>query len=73
MLDLLKYQLLLCPFSIIHLHTFILNDMMVQDSDSDIEMFNLLDPSIPGKVVGNISISCSVEVCGIPYTNINTI
>ncbi|WJX35730.1 phosphatidylserine decarboxylase [Trifolium repens] len=43
------------------LHTFIMNDMMVQDSDSDIETFNLLDPSVPGKVVGNISISCSVE------------
>ena len=42
-----------------------MNDMMVQDSDSDIETFNLLDPSVPGKVVGNISISCSVEVYGI--------
>lgn len=43
-----------------------MNDMMVQDSDSDIEIFDLLDPSVSGKVVGKISISCSVEVYGIP-------
>lgn len=42
-----------------------MNDMMAQDSDSDIEIFNVLDPSVPGKVVGKISISCSVEVYGI--------
>ncbi|KAK2393172.1 phosphatidylserine decarboxylase proenzyme [Trifolium repens] len=36
-------------------------EFLIQDSDSDIETFNLLDPSVPGKVVGNISISCSVE------------
>ena len=36
--------------------------MIMQDSDSDVEVFNLLDPSVPGKVVGNISISCTVEV-----------
>ncbi|XP_045814695.1 phosphatidylserine decarboxylase proenzyme 2-like isoform X1 [Trifolium pratense] len=36
-------------------------EFLTQDSDSDIETFNLLDPSVPGKVVGNISISCSVE------------
>lgn len=36
-------------------------EFLSQDSDSDIETFNLLDPSVPGKVVGNISISCSVE------------
>ncbi|KAG4945379.1 hypothetical protein JHK87_041386 [Glycine soja] len=32
-----------------------------EDSDSDVEVFDLLDPSVPGKVVGNISISCTVE------------
>ncbi|KAL1336283.1 phosphatidylserine decarboxylase proenzyme 2 isoform X1 [Arachis hypogaea] len=31
------------------------------DSDSDTEIINLLDPSVPGKVVGSISISCSIE------------
>ncbi|RZC19489.1 Phosphatidylserine decarboxylase proenzyme 2, partial [Glycine soja] len=31
------------------------------DSDSDVEVFDLLDPSMPGKVVDNISISCTVE------------
>ncbi|TKY45927.1 Phosphatidylserine decarboxylase proenzyme 2 [Spatholobus suberectus] len=36
-------------------------EFLTKDSDSDIEIFNLLDPSVPGKVVGNISISCSVE------------
>ncbi|XP_028753185.1 phosphatidylserine decarboxylase proenzyme 2 isoform X1 [Neltuma alba] len=36
-------------------------EFLTQDSDSDIEVFNLLDPSMPGKVVGNISLSCSVE------------
>ncbi|GAU40122.1 hypothetical protein TSUD_389730 [Trifolium subterraneum] len=36
-------------------------EFLTEDSDSDIEKFNLLDPSVPGKVVGNISISCSVE------------
>lgn len=52
------------------LHTSIINVMMVQDSDSDDEIFNLLDPSVPGKVVGNIYISCSVEVYGIQYNSI---
>lgn len=36
--------------------------MVIQDSDSDTDVFSLLDPSTPGKVVGNISLSCSVEV-----------
>ncbi|XP_004485545.1 phosphatidylserine decarboxylase proenzyme 2-like isoform X2 [Cicer arietinum] len=36
-------------------------EFLTQDSDSDDEIFNLLDPSVPGKVVGNIYISCSVE------------
>ncbi|CAI8591462.1 unnamed protein product [Vicia faba] len=36
-------------------------EFLTKDSDSDIEKFNVLDPSVPGKVVGNISISCSVE------------
>ncbi|KAF7842639.1 phosphatidylserine decarboxylase proenzyme 2-like isoform X1 [Senna tora] len=36
-------------------------EFLTQDSDSDIEVFNLLDPSVPGKAVGNISLSCSVE------------
>ncbi|XP_061364566.1 phosphatidylserine decarboxylase proenzyme 2-like isoform X2 [Gastrolobium bilobum] len=36
-------------------------EFLTQDSDSDIEIFDLLDPSMPGEVVGNISISCSVE------------
>ncbi|KAG5054292.1 hypothetical protein JHK85_006802 [Glycine max] len=35
--------------------------MTVQDSDSDVEVFDLLDLSMPGKVVDNISISCTVE------------
>ncbi|XP_047180228.1 phosphatidylserine decarboxylase proenzyme 2-like [Vigna umbellata] len=39
----------------------VVNDMIMQDSDSEAEVFNLLDPSVPGKVVGKISISCSVE------------
>ncbi|RZB97500.1 phosphatidylserine decarboxylase proenzyme 2 isoform X2 [Glycine max] len=36
-------------------------EFLTKDSDSDVEVFNLLDPSVPGKVVGNISISCTVE------------
>ncbi|CAJ1963547.1 unnamed protein product [Sphenostylis stenocarpa] len=36
-------------------------EFLTKDSDSGIEVLNLLDPSAPGKVVGNISISCSVE------------
>ncbi|XP_027362774.1 phosphatidylserine decarboxylase proenzyme 2-like isoform X2 [Abrus precatorius] len=32
-----------------------------EDSDSESQKFDLLDPSVPGKVVGNISISCSIE------------
>ncbi|KAE9595087.1 hypothetical protein Lal_00041270 [Lupinus albus] len=36
-------------------------EFLTQDSDSDNEIYDLLDPSLPGKVVGSISISCSVE------------
>ncbi|KAG5042545.1 hypothetical protein JHK87_006460 [Glycine soja] len=36
-------------------------DYVMKDSDSDVEVFDLLDPSMPGKVVDNISISCTVE------------
>ncbi|XP_052735178.1 phosphatidylserine decarboxylase proenzyme 2 isoform X1 [Vigna angularis] len=36
-------------------------EFLTKDSDSEAEVFNLLDPSVPGKVVGKISISCSVE------------
>ncbi|XP_071729886.1 phosphatidylserine decarboxylase proenzyme 2-like [Rutidosis leptorrhynchoides] len=32
-----------------------------RDSDSDIEVFDLLDPSSSNVVVGNISLSCSIE------------
>ncbi|KAG6736751.1 hypothetical protein POTOM_060355 [Populus tomentosa] len=33
----------------------------VRDSDSDFEVFELFDPAATGKVVGRISLSCSVE------------
>ncbi|KAK7328205.1 hypothetical protein VNO77_22307 [Canavalia gladiata] len=36
-------------------------EFLTKGSDSDIEVLNLLDPSVTGKVVGSISISCSVE------------
>ncbi|WVY94636.1 hypothetical protein V8G54_033724 [Vigna mungo] len=36
-------------------------EFLTKDSDSEDEVFNLSDPSVPGKVVGKISISCSVE------------
>lgn len=36
---------------------------LLQESDSDCEVFDLLDPSSPDLVVGNIAVSCSVEVC----------
>ncbi|KAK7331683.1 hypothetical protein VNO80_28420 [Phaseolus coccineus] len=36
-------------------------EFLTKVADSEVEVFNLLDPSVPGKVVGNISISCSVE------------
>lgn len=39
-------------------------EIILQDLDSDCEVFDLLDPSNPDLVVGNIAISCSVEVCG---------
>lgn len=35
-------------------------DIILQDTDS--EVLNLLDPSSPEIVVGNISLACSVEV-----------
>jgi len=40
-----------------------MNSMLLQDSDSDFEVFELFDPAATGKVVGRISLSCSVEVC----------
>ena len=46
---------------VVHKTSFV-TDMTVQDSDSDVEVFDLLDLSMPGKVVDNISISCTVEV-----------
>lgn len=36
----------------------------LQESDLDTEVFDLLDPSSPDVIVGNIAVSCSVEVCG---------
>ncbi|XP_031132267.1 phosphatidylserine decarboxylase proenzyme 3-like [Ipomoea triloba] len=36
-------------------------EYLSQDSDSDVEAFDLLDPSSPSIVVGSISISCSIE------------
>lgn len=41
----------------------LLNKIILQDSDSDLEAFDLLDPSSSDIVIGNISVSCSVEVC----------
>lgn len=40
-----------------------MNTLLLQDSDSDFEVFELFDPSSVDKVVGKISLSCSVEVC----------
>jgi phosphatidylserine decarboxylase len=39
-----------------------MNSILWQDSDSDFEVFELFDPAATGKVVGRISLSCSVEV-----------
>ncbi|CAK7356571.1 unnamed protein product [Dovyalis caffra] len=36
-------------------------EFLTQDSDSEFEVFELLDPASAGKVVGRISLSCSVE------------
>ncbi|KAJ7968149.1 Phosphatidylserine decarboxylase proenzyme 2 [Quillaja saponaria] len=36
-------------------------EFLTQDSESDYEIFNLLDPSSSDEVVGTISVSCSVE------------
>ncbi|XP_011040028.1 PREDICTED: phosphatidylserine decarboxylase proenzyme 3-like isoform X2 [Populus euphratica] len=36
-------------------------EFLAQDSDSDFEVFELFDPASAGKVVGRISLSCSVE------------
>ncbi|KAJ6700985.1 PHOSPHATIDYLSERINE DECARBOXYLASE [Salix koriyanagi] len=36
-------------------------ELLTQDSDSDFEVFELVDPLATGKVVGKISLSCSVE------------
>lgn len=45
----------------------VLNNIILQDVDSDIEVIHLLDPSSPERVVGNISIACSVEVWTTSY------
>ncbi|KAK1369676.1 hypothetical protein POM88_035768 [Heracleum sosnowskyi] len=36
-------------------------EFLTRDSDSDCEVFDLLDPSSPDLVVGSIAVSCSVE------------
>ncbi|XP_011035670.1 PREDICTED: phosphatidylserine decarboxylase proenzyme 3-like isoform X3 [Populus euphratica] len=36
-------------------------ELLTQESDSDFEVFELFDPAATGKVVGRISLSCSVE------------
>ncbi|KAL3814442.1 hypothetical protein ACJIZ3_015710 [Penstemon smallii] len=38
-----------------------LYEFLTRDSDSDIEVFDLLDPTSAAAVVGNISLSCSIE------------
>ena len=37
--------------------------VVLQDSGSDLEKFDLLDPSSSDIVVGSIFVSCLVEVC----------
>jgi hypothetical protein len=44
------------------------NTISLQDSDSDFEVFELFDPASAGKVVGRISLSCSVEVRSMQFT-----
>ncbi|KAI3497464.1 hypothetical protein L1887_40087 [Cichorium endivia] len=36
-------------------------EFLTQDSNSDIKVFNVMDPSSSNVVVGNISLSCSIE------------
>lgn len=36
-------------------------DFITQDSDSDVGVYDLLDPTSSGGVVGNIKLSCSIE------------
>ncbi|KAI3445696.1 hypothetical protein Pfo_002361 [Paulownia fortunei] len=38
-----------------------LYDFFTQDSDSDIGVYDLIDPTSSGGIVGNISLSCSIE------------
>ncbi|KAL6517665.1 phosphatidylserine decarboxylase [Orobanche minor] len=38
-----------------------LYDFLTRDSDSDIDVYDLLDPTFAGGIVGNISLSCSIE------------
>ncbi|KAL6515281.1 phosphatidylserine decarboxylase [Orobanche hederae] len=38
-----------------------LYDFLTRDSDSDIDVYDLLDPAYAGGIVGNISLSCSIE------------
>ena len=54
------WQNLICCFDLFFLD---LKESILQDSDSDVEVFDLLDPSSRDIVVGSISVSCSVEVC----------
>ena len=35
-----------------------MNSILLQDSDSDFEVFEFFDPATTGKVVGRISLSC---------------
>ncbi|KAG6788875.1 hypothetical protein POTOM_004953 [Populus tomentosa] len=45
----------------LYLVMFPLRFQSIVDSDSDFEVFELFDPAATGKVVGRISLSCSVE------------
>ncbi|KAL6545780.1 phosphatidylserine decarboxylase [Orobanche gracilis] len=38
-----------------------LYDFLTRDSDSDIDVYDLLDPTSTGGIVGNISLSCFIE------------
>ncbi|KAI8026284.1 Phosphatidylserine decarboxylase proenzyme 2 [Camellia lanceoleosa] len=51
----------LCKNNLVGLCEVDLFEFLTQDSDSDIDRFDLLDPSSPDMVVGSISLSCSVE------------
>ncbi|KAH6823370.1 phosphatidylserine decarboxylase 2 [Perilla frutescens var. hirtella] len=38
-----------------------LYDFLTRDSDSDVDVYDLLDPTSAGGIVGNIRLSCSIE------------